>query len=133
MRKTFRQVPAICVCVLLAVAACAGLQPQVTVGPETGEKVIAMKASNFKFVPNNIKAYRGDLIMLEVENVSDSEHNLTIKDPHGQVLQNADIPPKKTVAFRITLPEAGEYDFYCDEPFHATFGMKGRIEVIERQ
>lgn len=133
MRKTFRHVPAICVCVLLAVAACAGLQPQVTVSPETGKKVIAMKASNFKFVPNNIKAYRGDLIVLEVENVSDSEHNLTIKDPLGQVLQNADIPTKKTVEFRIALPEAGEYDFYCDEPFHATFGMKGRIEVIERQ
>ncbi|MDA8103904.1 MAG: plastocyanin/azurin family copper-binding protein [Nitrospiraceae bacterium] len=32
----------------------------------------------------------------------------------------------------VTLSEKGVYDFYCDRPFHSAFGMKGRIEVVDR-
>jgi uncharacterized cupredoxin-like copper-binding protein len=133
MRKISGQFAAIIsACMLLALAACAGLQQQVAVGPGTGEKIIDVKADNFTFTPNNIKAFRGDMLVLKIANVSNTEHNFTIKNPQGKILLDGDIPPGKTVDFRIALPETGEYDFYCDEPFHALFGMKGQIEVTEK-
>jgi plastocyanin len=117
---------------VLLLAACAGLQPEVTVSPGAGEKVLAVKASSFKFEPNNIKAYTGDVILLKIENVSGSSHNFTIKNPGGQVMQSADLPPGKLTDVSVTLSEKGVYDFYCDKPFHAGFGMKGRIEAVDR-
>lgn len=118
--------------VLLLLSSCAGLQPEVTVSPGGGEKVLAVKASSFKFEPNNIKAYTGEVILLKIEDVSGSGHNFTIKNPQGQVIQSADLPAGKVTDVRVTLSEKGVYDFYCDKPFHSAFGMKGRIEVVDR-
>ncbi len=117
---------------LLFLQACAGLQPEVTVGPGVGEKVLEVRASSFKFEPNNIKAYTGDVILLKIENTSDSSHNFSIKDPQGKVLSSAELPAGKITKVNITLAEKGTYDFYCDKPFHSGFGMKGRIEVTDR-
>ena len=119
--------------VILLLSSCAGLQPEVTVvSPDGGEKVLAVKASSFKFEPNNIKAYTGDVILLKIENVSGSGHNFTIKNPQGQVIQSSDLPAGKMTDVSVTLSEKGVYDFYCDKPFHSAFGMKGRIEVVDR-
>ena len=119
-------------CVLLLFAACAGLQPEVTVSPGGGEKVLAVKASSFKFEPNNIKAYTGDVILLKIENVSGSGHNVTITNPQGQVIQSAELPAGKVTDVSVTLSEKGVYDYYCDKPFHSAFGVKGRIEAVDR-
>lgn len=132
MQGNHKQSLTFCLWVLLLLAACASLQPQVTVSTEKGEKVLAMKADSFKFDPNNIKAYQGDVIVLKVENISAAGHNLTIKDSQGQIIQSVDLPPKKIVEVRVTLSETGTYNFYCAKPFHAPFGMKGRIEVLGR-
>ncbi|HXX53845.1 MAG TPA: cupredoxin domain-containing protein [Thermodesulfovibrionales bacterium] len=117
--------------VLLAFAACASQQPLVTLGPARGEVVLAMKASSFSFEPNNIKAYRGDVVVLKIENTSGAGHNFTIKDPQGNVVQNVDLPSKKTATATVPLSETGTYEFYCDKPFHSTYGMKGQIVVIQ--
>ena len=114
---------------LLAFAACASQQPLVTIGQAKGEVVLAMKASDFIFEPNNIKAYRGDVIVLKIENISGAGHNFTIKDPQGNTVQNVGLPSKETVTVKVPLAEPGTYEFYCDKPFHSGFGMKGRIEV----
>lgn len=119
-------------CVFLSLAACAGLQPQVTVTSEMGEKGLTIKADSFKFEPNNIRAYQGDSILLKVENISTAGHNFTIEDTQGRVIQNVDLPPKKTVEVRINLSEAGTHHFYCNKPFHPFFGMKGQIEVLKK-
>jgi plastocyanin len=118
--------------VLLAVTSCAGQQPLVTIGPEKGEAVIDVKASDFKFEPNNIKAYKGEEMVFRIENVSGTGHNFTIKDPGGNTLHSVPLPPKETTTVEVTLSEAGDYTFYCDKPFHSAFGMKGRIEVVEK-
>ena len=130
-RRTLRLI--VCLALLSLVAACAGLQPQVTVGREEGEKVLTIKAASFKFEPNNIEAYMEDVIMLKVENISGAEHNFTLEDPRGHVLQNLNLPPGKTVEVRVVLSEPGVYHFYCNKPFHTFLGMKGRIEVLKRQ
>ena len=133
MEKRSKGLTAICIGLLLMSMACAGQQPLVTLGPAKGEVVLDMKASDFKFEPNNIKTFKGDLIVFRVENTSGTGHNFTVKDPHGRALQSMALPPKETVEIRITLSETGIYEFYCDKPFHSGFGMKGRVEVNEGQ
>lgn len=117
--------------VLFLVAACASQQPLVTMGHAKGEIAVAVTASSFKFEPNNIKAFKGDVLVVKLQNVSDSGHNFTVKDPLGQTVQNVTLPSKETVAVKITLSETGTYEFYCDKPFHSTFGMKGQIIVVQ--
>ena len=121
----------ICIGLVLAIASCASQQPLVTINRTGGETVLPVKASDFRFEPNNITAYKGDTVVFQVENVSGSEHDFTIKDPEGRAMQSVDLPAKKTVEIKTTLSEAGTYEFFCDKPFHSTFGMKGRIEVIQ--
>ena len=64
--------------------------------------------------------------------MSDVGHDFTMKDPQGQIIKSVDLPSKQTVEIKITLSEAGEYDFYCDKPFHSSFGMKGQVEVVKK-
>jgi plastocyanin len=119
----------LCLAVLILTAACASRQPLVTIGPAKGETVVAMTASDFKFVPNNIKAYKGDILLLKIENTSGTGHNITVTNPQEKIIQSISLPPKETVTVRLTLSEEGTYGFYCDRPFHAAFGMKGWIQV----
>lgn len=133
MQRHHTQLLIVCLALLSLIGACAGLQPQVTADQEKGEKVLAIKAASFKFEPNNIKAYGEDVIVLKVENVSGAEHNFTLEDPQGRVVQNLNLPPGKIVEVRVILSETGTYNFYCNKPFHTFLGMKGQIEVLKRQ
>lgn len=101
----------ICAAVLLAFAACASQQPLVTIGQSKGEVVLDMKASSFAFEPNNIKAYRGDVIVLKIENISGSGHNFTIEDPQGNTVQSVGLPSKDTVTVKVPLAQVGSYEF----------------------
>jgi len=132
MKDVFRSLALVSIFALLF-SACAALQRQVTVDHTKKERTVTMKASNFKFEPNNIFTYRGDTINFELENVSGSEHNFTMTDPAGGVLQSVDIPAGKTAAIAVTFSEAGIYHFHCDEFLHSFFGMKGQVEVAERK
>jgi plastocyanin len=87
------------------------------------------KAESFKFEPNDIKAHRGDILTIKVENGAGIEHNLTIKTPQDNTLMSVDIPAKGTVSVKVSLAETKTYHFYCDKPLHSTLGMKGQIEV----
>ncbi len=108
---------------------CAGLPPQAEAVAAQGEKTMDMKAGSYKLEPNNIKANQGDTIVLNITNISGKQHNFTIKDPGGKILQSVELLPNKTEHVKISLPERGTYNFYCNKPFHSTLGMKGRIEV----
>lgn len=114
--------------ILLTAVACATQQQQVTIGRQ-GEKAIAIKADNFKFEPNNLKAAKGDEIIFRIENVSGAEHDFTVKDPLGNKIKSVDLPSKKTTTVKVEFPKTGTYEFYCDKPLHSSLGMKGRILV----
>jgi len=131
MDRTSKGLIAVFALVFLAFTACASQQPIVTMGPAKGEIVLPMKASSFSFEPNNIKAYRGDVIVLKIENISGSGHNFTIKDPQGKTLQDVGLPSKETVTVKVPLSETGTYEFYCDKPFHSSSGMKGQLVVVQ--
>ena len=131
MHKRSKRLIVLWVGVLLAVGACATQQSLVTIGPAKGENVITVKASDFKFEPNNIKAYKSNVIIFQIENVSGSVHNFTVKDPQGHTVKSISLPSKEIVQVKISLSETGTYEFYCDKPFHSGFGMKGQIVVIQ--
>ena len=115
---------------LLITVGCTGLGTPVTVKSlEQGERAIHLKAGSFEFNPNNIKIQGPGPLSLVVENIADIEHNITIKNPHGQILKSVDLPAKETTSVPLDLPTNGKYTFYCDKPFHSTFGMKGQIQV----
>lgn len=105
------------------------LDPVTSRGMEKGKQVIHMNASNFKFTPDNLRISKPGPVTLAVENISDYEHNFTIKNPKGQVLKSVDLPPKKKTTVTFDLPEPGKYEFYCDIDGHARLGMKGQIQV----
>ena len=132
MQNKFMKLLMICLGLLLVLSACAGLQQQVPVGSVEGAKTITMEADSFKFTPNNIKASQGDELTIKITNVADAGHDFTIKDPKGQIIKSVDLPSMQSVEIRINLSEAGQYDFYCDKPFHSLFGMKGQIEVVKK-
>jgi plastocyanin len=113
----------------LAAGACVHREPLVTVA--TGGALIEMKASDYKFTPDNLKAHVGDKIEFKIENVSGKNHNFTIKGPKGEVLKSVALPVHETVTVPIRLDAEGTYHFYCDIGPHATLGMKGAVTVTK--
>ncbi len=116
---------------LVILSSCAGGQPQtVATSVPSGKDVVTVEASSYKFSPNRIERRGEGKLTLEVKNVSSHDHNLTVKNPRGEILKSVDLPPNQTVPVSISLPEAGTYEFYCDKPFHSSLGMKGSIVVL---
>lgn len=133
MKKgSFRQVPLAIfyVAAFLALAGCAtGQSGKSVVSVPKGQEAVAIEASNFNFQPNEIQLSKKGTLKLNVKNTSSATHNITIKNPRGEVIKSVDIPVGETVPVTVDLPEAGVYEFYCNKPFHAAMGMKGRIVV----
>ncbi len=101
-------------------------QPPTTV---QANGTVAMQAANYSFTPSNIQLAAPGSVTLQIANVAKGHHNFTLKDPSGVILQDVDLPPGQTVTLTVNLASAGTYTFYCNHPFHATFGMKGQIKV----
>jgi plastocyanin len=93
----------------------------------TGLQAIALKAKNYSFTPEYIRASAGGELLLEVENLSGSDHNITVETPEGRTLLSVDLPGGETTTVKARLKSAGIYPFTCDQPLHATMGMKGTI------
>ena len=112
---------------VLVVAACAATVPgQARAPAAAGEaQQVALEASSFKFVPNEVKVAAGQPVEVTVTNVSDGEHNITITGLRGERLAAADLPPRATVKVSFLPPEPGRYEFYYDKFGHATLGMSG--------
>ena len=117
--------------ILIVLTACAAHQSMLKVSSTQGEAVISMKASNFKFEPNNIEARKGDELTFHIENVTGIEHDFTIESPKGTILQDVTLPAGKKATVRVKLTEVGTYSIYCDKPFHKALGMTGQVEVLQ--
>jgi len=115
----------------LALAACAKLQKPVLL-TKGQENSVTVKASNFDFTPNHFETHQGATIVFTIENVSGSNHNFTLKDPEGKILQSVDVAPQKSVKIRAAFPRAGVYPFYCNRTFHRTMGMEGQVTVVSK-
>jgi plastocyanin len=118
--------------VILMAACSAKLQPAVSI-PDGGG-TLHIKVGDYMFEPNNIYIRAGDIIVVEVENVSGREHTFALYDPMKRFIRSVVIPPGETVTLRgkARAYEPGEYWFYCERPFHDYRGEKGRFVVEER-
>lgn len=105
--------------------------------PDPGRKVVTVEMmtddqGNNKFVPNDVEAHQGDVIRYTlktgVHNVNFLADSNTVKTglPGASALLQL---PGQTIDYKVTLPP-GKYYFQCDP--HAALGMKGRLEVEER-
>jgi len=130
-KRVFYSLATVSVFVLILFS-CAELQKQIMLDEGKKENIIEIKVSNFKFEPNNILTHEGNTILFKIENVTISEHNFTLTDPEGAVIEDVDVPQDKTVEIKVTFSRTGIYNFYCNKPFHSTLGMKGQIEVVRR-
>jgi len=122
---TKRSLPALLVLALCA--ACGGPGRLVELGPT--QTRVPVTASSFSFDPSQIVARAGTTVVLEVHNASGFDHNITVEDPEGRVLQSKDLIPGATVQVQVPLTREGVYPFYCNKPLHPTLGMRGRIEA----
>jgi uncharacterized cupredoxin-like copper-binding protein len=114
---------------LLAIWGCASLQAPFQVNTSEEGQEVFVTADDHTFSPNNIQIEKPGSLTLKVENVSDKTHNITLKNPQGDILKSVDLPPKRTIPLTVDLPGTGKYEFYCDKPFHPTLGMVGQIVV----
>lgn len=114
-------------CLAALAAGCAPKKAAFQVPP--GATGVAVEASSFEFKPNLIQARAGEAMLLKVKNMAGMTHNLTILDPQGKSLANADLPAGQTTEISLPPLAAGVYPFYCDKPLHPSFGMKGEIKV----
>jgi plastocyanin len=130
--KRKSDVCAIWAATVLLLAVCMILRPQVVLSEEASEKVVEMKADSYKFEPNNVKISEGEMILFRIENISNSTHNFTIKNPQKEILKSEALPAKQTVDIKVSFTEPGVYEFYCSKPFHPSFGMKGQVEVAKK-
>jgi len=71
--------------------------------------------------------------VFRISNISENNHNFTIKDPEGIMLQSVGLQPQKTVEVKITLSKLGRYNYDCDKPLHSSLGMRGQIEVVKAE
>jgi uncharacterized cupredoxin-like copper-binding protein len=110
---------------------CATQQNPVAVTASERQSGVHMEAKSFEFRPNIIKVNGPGILSLDIKNVASAEHNFTLKNPEGQIIKAVNLPAGKTVVVEIALPRPGTYPFHCDKPLHASFGVKGAIEVAK--
>ena len=120
----------------LAATASTGFGENLT--PDAGGKVIEVHMmtddqGNNKFDPKEIEAHQGDVIRFTLKTGVHNVHFLpdsnTIKTglPAASALLQL---PGQTVDLKVTLAP-GKYYFQCDP--HAALGMKGKLEVEEKE
>ena len=130
MRPDSKKSVLVILVVITALAGCAGrAKVQSAASMSSGGSIISIEASSHKFSPSEIQVEKPGLLAVEVKNVSNSEHNFTIKDLRGKILKSVDIRPGGSVIVNLELTEPGVYKFHCNKTFHSTFGMNGQIRV----
>jgi uncharacterized cupredoxin-like copper-binding protein len=111
------------------------------VGPATAASptVASIDLANFSFTPSTIALQAGIPTVLRLRNVSGGGHSFSapqffaaskVQPESAAVIQNGrvEVPAHSSVDVDI-IPAAGQYELRCSHPLHATFGMKGTIEV----
>ncbi len=129
MTKNTQKTSVLIVGLLLIMVGCAERELPVESVNAQGEKTIYIKADSYKFEPSKVAVTQGDIVVFTIRNISDIDHNFTIKDPGGEVLKSVFLHAGKTEHITIAFPRNGTYSFYCALPLHTEMGMKGGIEV----
>ncbi len=114
------------VALAMVLAGCATAPRTVQVEPGG---MLQVQAGDFFFDPDRIDLSSPGTLTLEVHNGARIQHNITVRDPQGAMVDSVNLPPGQTVRVSLALPVAGTYKMFCNKPFHATLGMRGQIVV----
>jgi uncharacterized cupredoxin-like copper-binding protein len=120
---------ALAILCLLLTASCAETltgRAQPAAAPGQPQRV-AIEASNYEFAPNEIAVKVDQPVEVTVKNVSEGDHNITIKNPRGEIIAEADLPPGSSRTVSFTASERGRYEFYCNKFGHSVLGMRGEF------
>ncbi|MFO7965774.1 MAG: cupredoxin domain-containing protein [Desulfobacterales bacterium] len=115
--------------VFMLCSACAGVQEESETIHMDRPEALTMEMGSFYYKPDHIVLENGGTLLIHLTNVSDSKHNLTVKNPEEEIIATVDLAGGKSGELRLDLRAPGIYPFYCDIPFHTTLGMEGRFEV----
>lgn len=91
------------------------LLPAGSVPIQTGvvrEFTVIAKKDEWKFIPEEIEADRGDKIIMTVINEDDYDHGIAI-DAFG-VSQR--MPARSTITVEFVVTQEGDFPFYCSVP-----------------
>ena len=106
--------------------------------PDPGGKIIVVQMmtddqGNNRFDPAEVEAHRGDVVRFTLKTGVHNVHFLADSNvvktglPAATALLQL---PGQTIDLKVSLPE-GKYYFQCDP--HAALGMKGRLEVENKE
>lgn len=101
-------------------------------------RTVEVDLASFSFTPSTISLRAGEPIVLKLVNTGRGGHNFSAPEffaaarlAPGQaaVARGAvEVPSRQTVEVRLT-PARGHYALRCTHTLHATFGMRGAIDV----
>ena len=96
-------------------------------GARAGERVIHLTAKKFEFTPGEIKAKKGEVIVLELTS-EDVTHGFNLPDFGVR----GDVKPGAVARFRFTPDKTGQFTFTCDVFCGSGHEeMSGTLTVIE--
>jgi uncharacterized cupredoxin-like copper-binding protein len=101
--------------------------------------VATVDLANFSFTPNTVVLQAGVPTVLRLRNLSGGGHSFAapqffaaskVRPESAALVQNGrvEVPGHSSVDVDI-IPAAGQFALRCSHPLHATFGMKGTIDV----
>lgn len=89
-------------------------------------KEFTVRASNFKFSPNQITVNKDDVVRITLINDSNSPHALKI-DAFNIATKTLNTGESATIQF--TANQKGNFNFYCPVDGHRDLGMTGSLMV----
>ena len=101
--------------------------------------VTSVDLADFSFTPSTVVLQAGVPTVLRLRNLSGGGHSFAapqffaaskVQPESAALVQNGrvEVPGHSSVDVDI-IPAAGQYALRCSHPLHATFGMKGTIDV----
>ncbi|MFB6264838.1 MAG: cupredoxin domain-containing protein [Bradymonadaceae bacterium] len=95
------------------------------------DRTIDVKATDFKFTPDQLQVESGQTIKIVLHNKGNVAHSFALKRENGEDQKTDKIQPGKTDSFVFTPSETGTIEFVCKVAGHAKIGMRGTIEVVD--
>jgi uncharacterized cupredoxin-like copper-binding protein len=102
---------------------------------QDGVQRASVTLDSYSFAPEHLIVQAGMPMELTLTSVTTLvPHNLTLKEPAGELLIAQEVGPGQTAKVTFTPTKPGTYLFYCDKklpffPSHREQGMEGRLEV----
>ncbi len=131
MRKTNTRTATL---LLLQVMA-ATLLPGLSHASDSGAERITVTLGDYRFTPNQLTVNSGQPLVLELHNTdSITPHNFTLRDRHGGLDVDVDVPAGGQREVELTPQVPGSYTFYCSKKLlfmksHRERGMEGTLVV----